>query len=180
MRLSDWIQSRLEMLRAMLSPEAPTGNAVRENRSSDKLDLKFSSSPANVSTVRKSIEQFCQATGLDATACEEVGLVVNEALANVMRHAYAGAEDRPVEVSVQHKDGGVQIDIRDWGSGVDPTCLCRPEPDPLTPGGIGLICIRRLMDQVRYLPQPDGMLLSMIRTTRGSRAAESCEPETEA
>jgi anti-sigma regulatory factor (Ser/Thr protein kinase) len=163
----------------MLSPEQTTG-AVQETRSSDKLGLKFPSSPANVSTVRKSIEQFCQTAGLDAPACEEVGLVVNEALANVVRHAYAGAEDRPVEVSVQRKDGGVQIDIRDWGNGMDPACVAKPERDPLTPGGIGLICIRRLMDQVQYVPQPDGMLLSMTRTTRGSLAAEGGGSEVKA
>ena len=49
---------------------------------SDKLDLNILSDPANVSAVRTSIEHFCAMVGLDQTAQQEIGLAVNEALAN--------------------------------------------------------------------------------------------------
>jgi serine/threonine-protein kinase RsbW len=135
--------------------------------SSDNLDLNILSDPANVSAVRTSIEQFCAAVGLDVPAQQEVGLVVNEALANVIRHAYKGAKDRPVKIIARRHGAGVQIDIRDWGSGVDPSVCQLPKQDLLTPGGVGMICIQKLMDEVKYLPQPDGMLLEMIRHRNG-------------
>src|SRR5271169_6574542 len=95
---------------------------------SDKLDLNVLSDPANVSGVRTSIEQFCEAVGLDEPARQEVGLVVNEALANVIRHAYNGAKDKPVRITAQRtSSGGVQINIRDWGSGVDPSVCQLPK-----------------------------------------------------
>jgi serine/threonine-protein kinase RsbW len=135
--------------------------------SSDKLDLNILSDPANVSAVRMSIEQFCESAGLDEPARQEVGLVVNEALANVIRHAYNGAKDKPVRITARRNGDGVQITIRDWGSGVDPSICSLPKRDVWTPGGVGMICIQRMMDDVKYLPQSDGMLLEMIRHRHG-------------
>jgi len=33
----------------------------------------------------------------------------------------------------------------------------------LSPGGIGLVCIRKLMDDVTFEQLPDGMLLKMVK-----------------
>jgi serine/threonine-protein kinase RsbW len=174
MRFSEWITTQLDSLRAMVAPDSPAGagDSIAEDRSSEKLGFKFTSNPANLSAVRKSIEEFCSSPGgLDVRACEEIGLVVNEALANVIRHAYGGEHDKPIDVTVEHRAGGVTIRIRDWGKGADPSTLPPREHDPLSPGGIGLICMKRLMDEVAYIPQPDGMLLEMSRTTNGSKVA---------
>lgn len=178
MGFAEWIKLRLDDLRAMVSDEddlpgarAAAAASIERLRTSDNLALRFASNPINVAAVRKSIEQFCETAGLDAPAREEVGLVVNEALANVIRHAYAGATDRPVQVKVNRQGAGVRISIRDWGNGVDPSKIEVPEHDPLIPGGLGLLCLRRLMDDVVYLPQHDGMLLEMTRTTSGSKVA---------
>jgi serine/threonine-protein kinase RsbW len=176
MNFSDWIKSQLDALRAMVAPDGATGAggagaSIAEDRAADKLGFKFTSNPANVSAVRKSIEEFCATAGrLDVPACEEIGLVVNEALANVIRHAYGGKHDKPIDVTVEHRAGGVTIRIRDWGNGEDPSKVQR-EHDPMSPGGIGLVCMKRLMDGVAYIPQPDGMLLEMSRSTNGSKAA---------
>ena len=112
--------------------------------------------------------------GFDETAVGEIGLVVNEALANVMRHAYGGAKDRPIQIDADPIDGNgsvIRIAIRDWGNGVNPTSLPEKEYDPLTPGGLGLICMRKLMDETSYTPQPDGgMLLTMTKSKAAKRA----------
>ena len=140
---------------------------------SDKLDLNILSDPANVSAVRVSIEHFCEAAGLDEPARQEVGLVVNEALANVIRHAYKGDHTKPIRVTARHRGNGVQIDIRDWGSGLDPSVCPLPKRDLLMPGGLGMMCIQKMMDEVRYLPQPEGMLLEMTRYRHGN--TKCCE-----
>lgn len=178
MGFAEWIKERLDDLRAMVSDEDDAPGAaeaaaasIERLRTSDKLDLRFDSNPVNVAAVRKSIEQFCETAGLDAPAREEVGLVVNEALANVIRHAYAGATDQPIKVLVEREGQGVRISIRDWGNGVDPSQIDVPDHDPLVPGGLGLLCLRRLMDELEYKPQSDGMLLEMTRTTSGSLVA---------
>jgi anti-sigma regulatory factor (Ser/Thr protein kinase) len=95
---------------------------------------------------------------------------VNEALANVIRHAYEGADGKPIRVLVEYcaaeKDGPgeLRVTIRDWGNGVNPVELPAKPQDPLRPGGLGLVCLGKLMDDVAFAPQPDGgMLLTMVK-----------------
>lgn len=134
------------------------------------LELRFASDPAMVAAVRRALESLSTANGFDEQSAWEVGLCVNEALANVIRHAYRGAIDRPIEVKAEYVAGRLCIDIRDWGSGENPAARAAVAArascaaatyDPLTPGGLGLICLRQLMDRVDFFPQPDGMLLSL-------------------
>lgn len=133
---------------------------------SPSLELKVLSHPANLAAARKAVEGFVAAHGFDEKAGAEIGLVVNEAMANIIRHAYGNRHDRPIHLSAQYDDAAaaVTIALRDWGSGVDPTTFPPREYDPLEPGGVGLICLKHWMDRVVYAPQPDGgMLTTMTR-----------------
>jgi len=128
-----------------------------------KLRLNILSDPATLAGTRLAVEALCAENGLDKTSCDEVGLCVNEALANVMRHAYHGATDRPIELAADASDGAVRIAIRDWGDGVNPLDRPLPPPNPLRPGGLGLVCMRQMMDELSFHPQRDGMLLEMTK-----------------
>jgi anti-sigma regulatory factor (Ser/Thr protein kinase) len=137
--------------------------SVSGDGKSQRVVLKISSSPANVAPTRKALEFFAQGCGFDEASRGEVGLVVNEALANVIRHAYRDAHDRPIEVVAECVDEELRISIRDWGCGTDPLELPCRERDPLRPGGLGIICMRDLMDEISFFRQSDGMLLKMTR-----------------
>jgi len=132
-----------------------------------RLELKVTSAPSNLATVRKAIESFAEANGFGANAVAQIGLCVNEAVANIIRHAYRGNETRPVHVTAQMEDregGRIVITLRDWGVGIDPNSLPRRAYDPLEPGGVGMICLQQWMDTVTYTPQSDGgMLTTLIR-----------------
>ena len=130
------------------------------------LRVRVNSDPANIGDVRKAVEAYAVAAGLTVRDAADVGLSVNEAMANVIRHAYGGAPEKPIVVSADRDDCGcvrVRVTIRDWGNGVNPAELPEQPYDPKTPGGLGLICLRELMDHVAYTPQPDGMLLTMTK-----------------
>jgi anti-sigma regulatory factor (Ser/Thr protein kinase) len=143
---------------------SPTSPATRPSKPvPDQIELRFTSDPANLAPTREAVEQLCLAGGLDATATGEVGLCVNEALANVMRHAYGGATDRPIELAAKWQNESLLVTIRDWGSGINPQAQPEKKHNPLKPGGLGLICLRKLMDEVTFTPQPDGMLLTMTK-----------------
>ena len=142
---------------------AVTDRPITSSRSPHRIELKVASDPANLADVRKAIELFATRAGFDDKAVAEIGLCVNEALANVIRHAYNGRTDRPIHVEAIDAEGQLTVTIRDWGNGVDPTTLPMRPYDPLEPGGVGLICLRQWMDQVVYTPRPDGMLTTMVR-----------------
>jgi serine/threonine-protein kinase RsbW len=134
--------------------------------------LNIVSDPATLAPARRAVEELALSGGFDAVACGEIALCVNEAIANVIRHAYDGATDQKIELSAELKDDEIHVRIRDWGNGVNPETLPAKPRDPLTPGGLGLICLRSMMDRAVFTPQPDGMLLEMSRSRKKRRADE--------
>ena len=128
-----------------------------------RLSLEITSDPVHLAPVRRKVEAFCTAAGFDEKAVGEVGLCVNEALANITRHAYQGAIDRPIKIEAQYEGDLLEITIRDWGNGQDPSNV-PPKRDPLVPGGLGMVCLRTLMDEMTFTRQPDGMLLKMKKS----------------
>jgi serine/threonine-protein kinase RsbW len=141
------------------------------------MNVTIPSDPGRIAEVRKTVEQVATASGLGEQAVAEVGLCVNEALANVIRHAYRGVKDRPILVCAYCQDQMLVVTIRDWGNGVNPATL-PPKPfDPLEPGGLGLICLRRMMNEVTYVPQGDGggMLLVMKKAIQQPDAGRKSE-----
>ena len=94
---------------------------------------------------------------------DSVGLVVNEAIANVIRHQYgrrAGTADSGVGRGYRRRIA--DIDPR-LGTAVRPREAAAQRPDPSRPGGLGLVCMRSLMDEVAYTRLSDGMLLTLVK-----------------
>jgi anti-sigma regulatory factor (Ser/Thr protein kinase) len=144
---------------------------VTVRRKGRRTDLRMVSDPAVLKPVRVALEEFGRQAGLTCEQADQIGLVLNEALANVMRHAYGNATDKPIEVTFDHRGSGasaeIRVEIRDWAKPLDPSKLPIREPetdiDRIKPGGLGLVCMRRLMDQVTFTPMADGNLLTMIK-----------------
>ena len=124
---------------------------------------KIESHPANLRLVRKELEDFAMSAGMTEARAGDLGLVLNEALANVMRHGYEGAVDRPILVTAEEGNGEVRLVIRDWGKPFDPATIKRKTLGELSPGGLGMVCIRKLMDDVNFERLPDGMQLTMAK-----------------
>lgn len=128
--------------------------------------LRFDTDPKHLEPIRLRCEAFARDRGFDDRAVGEIGLCVNEAVANVIEHAYGFAGGKPIELwCTAPGDDTVRIRVRDWGNGVDPSKLPVKPKDPLVPKGLGLICLREMMDRIEYAPQPDGgILLTMERS----------------
>lgn len=138
-------------------------DATTATKQQSSARWETTSDPANLAPLRKSVEAFCVGLGLGQAGADDVGLCLNEAMANVTRHAYGGHKDKPVVVNVTDSPTAVTLTIRDWGNGVDPDLETAKPKDPLVPGGLGLICMRKLLDDARFDPQPDGMMLTMVK-----------------
>lgn len=149
------------------------------------LRLELTSDAEQIGPARKAIEAFARDARLDAPGAEGLGLAVNEALANVIRHAYQGQVGRPILLSADCDDSQVRVTIRDWGCGANPMSLMaaaglRQRPrDPATPGGLGLVCLRTLTDHLEFTPQPDGMLLTMAKRKKQDASKTGQRNQTE-
>jgi anti-sigma regulatory factor (Ser/Thr protein kinase) len=141
------------------------------------VDVTIPSDPSAIAAVRRSVEDLAVGIGLDERAVGDVGLCVNEALANVMRHAYGGAADRPILVRAWCEDEALVVTIRDWGNGVNPASLPPKPYNPCEPGGLGLICLQRMMSTVSYVPQGDGGMLLVMTKRKQRKQGQAKESE---
>jgi serine/threonine-protein kinase RsbW len=124
---------------------------------------EITSNTARLREIRRDVEEFAKSIGMPEESSHAVGLVLNEALANVIRHGYDGASDKPIQVTAEQGDKELKIRIRDWAKPFDPDAVKHKYEGELKPGGIGLICIRKLMDDFKYERLPDGMLLTLTK-----------------
>jgi len=92
--------------------------------------------------------------GLDETILRQIRLVVDEACANVVTHAYEGMEPGDMEITCSHGAQSCMIEVRDWGQGFALDRVPIPDLDCCLDernlGGLGLFLIRHFMDQVEY------------------------------
>jgi anti-sigma regulatory factor (Ser/Thr protein kinase) len=133
------------------------------------LRLRVTSDPHFIAPVRRAVEHFCTEAGFDEKAVGELGLCLNESMANVTRHAYEGNHNKPIEVDAEFDGKTACLKVRDWGPGREPPA--EPHHDPLKPGGIGLVCLKTLLDEFKFTKLPDGMLLTMKRKLSHGRAS---------
>lgn len=122
------------------------------------LKLELESNPESLTLVRAAIERATESLHFQPAASRAVVRSVDEALANVMRHAYKGKPGCPIEVTCRRlrrvKNGseacGIEILLRDSGVAIDPSKLRGRPLDEIRPGGLGLHFMRQSMDEVQF------------------------------
>ena len=133
------------------------------------IQLSIASTPAHMPVVRAALDRLCELLGLGEADRGGIVLAVDEALTNIIRHAYHGQPDRPIEVRLSH--GGdaemLEICIRDWGECADPGTIKSRDLDDVRPGGLGVHIMSNCMDTVDYAHEEGGgTTLTMTRRLR--------------
>lgn len=124
--------------------------------------------------VRAALGQLMETLGFVPEECRSVVLAVDEALTNVIRHAYRGQTDRPIEASFRRiqagGDGGVreglEIVLTDRGVPVKSEELRGRSLEEVKPGGLGLHFIRESMDVVEFRPDKGKNHLHLVKYLR--------------
>ncbi len=128
------------------------------SRGSLLLKLELRSNPGMLSAVRAALGQITETLGFPAPECRAVVLAVDEALTNIIRHAYLGKHERPIEI-LFHQIGvtregarrqALEIVLVDRGVPIDRSKLRGRPLEEVRPGGLGLHFIRQNMDKVEF------------------------------
>ncbi|HOV87481.1 MAG TPA: ATP-binding protein [Syntrophobacteraceae bacterium] len=126
--------------------------------------LEVPSDPASLFLVRCLTDRLTQRLGFPQSEVDRVVLAVDEACANIIRHAYGGRLGERIHLTYLVGEERLEIRIRDFGSGTDPVHFKPRELADVRPGGLGIHFIRSAMDRVEYETPPDGgTLLTMIK-----------------
>lgn len=114
---------------------------------------------ASLDAARQFVRQAAIDCGMDTRAVYAVELAVDEAMTNIIEHAYGGECQAQVHIDWQVTREALLIQLRDHGQPFNP--LEVPEPDMQVGlaerdiGGLGMFLIRRMMDDVQYVHSPD-------------------------
>ena len=128
------------------------------SRSSLLLRMELRSNPEMLCVVRNALGQLAATLGFSEPECHAVVLAVDEALTNIIRHAYLGDAERPIEASFRRirvlRDGkpedALEILLEDRGVTANPKKMCGRALEDVRPGGLGLHFIRKCMDTVEF------------------------------
>jgi anti-anti-sigma factor len=116
------------------------------------------------------VVEAAETAGLEEREVYHCQMAVDEAVTNVIEHAYADVStDALIDVGCALQDGEFVITVIDEGPPFDP--LARIDPDPAVPlderepGGWGIYFIKKMMDQVDYVYRDGRNYLVMSKTT---------------
>ncbi len=125
-----------------------------------------------------SIQQACQfvgdaaeSAGLDSQSVFDVQLAVDEACANIVEHAYEGEGKGDICITCGTDDvrEGTRFYVRleDQGQPFDPDVVATPslatDADELKIGGLGMLFMRKVMDQIEFSFRPGSNELVMFK-----------------
>jgi serine/threonine-protein kinase RsbW len=110
-----------------------------------------------LAVVHAIIEGLAREHGLDDETTMALQVAIIEAGTNAIQHGNVFAENKAVTFDFQVRNGGLEVQVEDFGEGFDPKLVADPT-DPsalLSPHGRGLFLMRSLMDEVTFDVRPD-------------------------
>jgi len=133
------------------------------------IKLTIHSCPGQLPVVRAALQRVCELVGFGDEAAGAIVLSVDEALTNIIKHAYQGAIDRTIEITLsaigaERRTEALQVELRDFGRYVPREQIRSRDLDDVRPGGLGVHIIAECMDCVDYAPaEGGGTLLTLIK-----------------
>lgn len=150
---------------------APEHLAVPPESRRLKLGMKIASDPRLLSVVRSTISELAAVCGFGHAQCRRISLAVDEALSNVIRHAYKNQCDQEIEVHCQECADCLEFIFVDRGEEADPTRFCSQPLDEIALAGRGTHLIRQIMDEVCYERVSEGNRLRLKKYLPGAKSS---------
>ena len=140
-----------------------------------RFQITMTSNSRLLSVVRAAISELAAIHGFDDRQCRRITLAIDEALSNVIRHAYGNRCDQEIELVCEARSNYLEFAFVDRGEPADPARFCAQPLDDKAGGGRGTHIIRQVMDEVRYERAPEGNRLCLKKYFPGAQGARGGE-----
>jgi len=110
--------------------------------------LTISGAAADLARLYPWLDETTAADALPEALAQKIHVALEEAVANVALHAYAGDTTTPMTIEYAHDSGSVTLTLTDSGPPFDPTTAQAPKDAEI--GGNGLNLIRHFCKDLTY------------------------------
>jgi anti-sigma regulatory factor (Ser/Thr protein kinase) len=114
------------------------------------------SNPELLGEVRRKLAEYATQAGMVETQADGLVLAADEALTNIIRHAYEGATDQPIDIYIDSDGTELHLTLRDYGHPVPREMICSRDLDDVRPGGLGVHIMTTCMDSVEFQHPDEG------------------------
>ena len=119
-----------------------------------KRALSVTNETSNLAKVRDFVSEQMREVGVKKEDENRIILAVDEAVSNIIEHAYENTLEGEIKVEVTAGDGQFSVTISDQGKKFDPDVIADPDlEEHIKMGkkrGLGLFLMRQVMDEVNF------------------------------
>lgn len=140
-----------------------------------RRELSIRSSTEFLSQVRKEVTRCLDDLAFTGPEVNRLVLAVDEAVANVIEHAYAHdlEGESMIEIAIEADGGKFCVEVLDRGDAFDLTKVellnIKEHVKHGKRSGLGIFLIRRIMDEVHYESAGGVNVLRMVKYAEGAR-----------
>jgi sigma-B regulation protein RsbU (phosphoserine phosphatase) len=136
------------------------------------LRIEFPARAESLAEVRAAVQRALATQHIDARIAARIVLAIDEACANIIRHAYRGCGDGRIALRIERHRERLRFRLRDRAPAVDPGCVKPRDLSECRPGGLGINIIDETMDhwRLRPLKRHCGNVLTMVRRLHARKA----------
>jgi serine/threonine-protein kinase RsbW len=120
--------------------------------------LRIPSQTDNLEIIREFVAKIAGKYGFDDDDISKIELAVDEACANVIKHAYGNDQHKPIDIVIKADERKLTVIVTDKGKGFDPRSMKAPDMKEylaeMRVGGLGLYLMEALMDEVDFDIKP--------------------------
>ena len=145
-----------------------TDTDMVKNHIEEVIEIKVPSSTRHLHAMRLLTKNLAESMGFGNRDSEKAALAVEEALTNVIEHAYHGQEDNKMHVIFEIDNNKLTVRILHKGDQIDISRVFAA--DDLShfylqkkKGGLGILLMKRCMDEVTYKTGPHQNECCMIK-----------------
>ncbi|MCP5063761.1 MAG: ATP-binding protein [Ignavibacteriae bacterium] len=130
----------------------------------------FKSSTDNLSSIRDFVKSTAQQVGFSKDISGNIILAVDEAVTNVIKHAYKYSEEGKILVSISFIKNKFSVSISDKGTHFNSKLIKDPDLEEYYKqkrvGGLGMFLMKKLMDDVKYSQPQNRNKVTLIKYLR--------------
>ncbi|MGB0110767.1 MAG: ATP-binding protein, partial [Terriglobales bacterium] len=115
-----------------------------------RQELEIRSDLKQLRKAREFVRAFCRnlpGPPLDENSVAALELAIDEAAANIMKHAYHGREDQSIHLEAEAFPGRLAIRLHHFGDAFDPSTAPPPSLDGSRDSGFGIYIIAKSVDE---------------------------------